>query len=38
MDWLDVYCEFEQPGDALLDLRATLKCTDALSLPIGQWK
>lgn len=38
VDWLDVYFEYNQPSDALLDLRATLKLTDFLSLRIGQWK
>ena len=37
-EWLDVYFEYDQPSDYLLDLRATLKLTDQLFLRVGQWK
>ena len=35
---MDVYLEYDQPSDYLLDLRATLKLGDPLFLPVGQWK
>jgi len=37
-EWLDVYFEYDQPSDYLLDLRATLKLGDQLFLRVGQWK
>ena len=37
-DWFDVYFEYDQPRNALLDFRTTFKLNDALSLRIGQWK
>ena len=37
-DWFNVYFEYDQPRNALLDFRTTFKLSDALSLRIGQWK
>ena len=37
-EWLDVYFEYDQPSDDLLDLRATLKLGEQLFLRLGQWK
>ena len=37
-EWLDVYFEYDQPGNYLLDLRATLKLGDQLFLHLVQWK
>ena len=33
-----MYFEYDQPSNALLDLRTTFKLSDALTLRIGQWK
>jgi len=33
-----VYVEYDQPGDYLLGLRATLKLGDQLFLRVMQWK
>ena len=35
---MDVYFEYDRPGDYLLDLRATLKLGDQLFLRVVQWK
>lgn len=37
-EWLDMYLEYDQPGDYLLDLRATLKLGDQLFLRVVQWE
>ena len=35
---MDVYFEYDQPSDDLLDLRATLKLGEQLFLRLRQWK
>lgn len=37
-EWLDVYFEYDQSGNYLFDLRATLKRGDQLFLRVVQWE
>ena len=37
-EWLQFYTEYDFPSSSLLDMRFTLKHSDALKLRVGQYK